>query len=105
MSKSQKFAELLSSLDDYITSCAEDASSYFKKYDIEMPLSEDVKIDLSPDICKTIYKDMIIEMLSRDSIMCLRFGFTSFMIPQRDKDGDMVKIIHLGVCYPDRKSI
>ena len=93
---------LLRDMNGYINQSAEDASVYFIKHKIAPEIFEGLKMELSSETCKMIYKEMIIEILLSGSQVSFKYGLMVTMLPVKQIENKVMYMIHLGMSFPDR---
>lgn len=96
--------KILVDMKKYIKQCAEDASKYFISYKISPQVFEGIRMDLSPQSCEMLYKDMIIEMLEKCTPVRFQYGLMVAIIPVKQLGDRILFTIHLGISFPDRIS-
>ena len=93
--------KLLTEMDAYLEQSSNDASIYFSERKINHQVFKGIMLDMSPDVCRMIYKNMVIEMLRDELPVCFRYGLMVAAIPIRRVNNRIMLIIHLGIAFPD----
>ena len=98
----QEIPQLLEKLQSYIDKSAQEASTVLMKNKMYLEIAEGVRLDLTPDVCTMVYKDLIIQLLTEQRAIQIKYAMFAMMVPMsRQIDGTLVMSIRLGVLFPD----
>lgn len=100
MSTQANIPKILKDLDRYIEVSSKHASKVLINVNFE-PF-EGIKMDMSPDVCANIYKDLISRLIKEQRAVIHRYCLLVTLIPiSKQSDGNLILSIRLGVLFPD----
>jgi hypothetical protein len=91
--------KLIRRIEDYIKQSSIDASIYLRSKNLQLPLTDDVDIDLSPDVCEKIYIELIRDSMKHRQSMVHQWGLFTHIMPIK-QGKDFIFSIKLGVVFP-----
>ncbi len=92
--------KLFGDLDSYIKQSSLRASYFFKMIDYKHEFFEGAIMDVSPETCEIIYKELLENLIEKEAFIGQKHGLLAAIIP-RDK---VLVNVELGVVFPDTKS-
>jgi hypothetical protein len=92
--------KMISDAEGYIKSASESSAKAFEKAGMNFNFFGGT-MTLSPEMCAQIYRDMIREMLAKQSPIAQKYCLTVVIIPVKDKDGDTALSLQLGLIWPN----
>jgi hypothetical protein len=95
-----KIKQLLEDMAPYIQQSAMNAADFFADRGVTYQIFEGTKLELTSEMCESLYKDMITEMM-RDGIpVYFKFGLMAALVPARRVDDHVLLMLHLGISFP-----
>ena len=92
--------KLISEAEEYIASASINSSKALEKAGLNFEFCGGV-LSLSPKMCASIYRDMLREMLEKQSPMSQKYCLTAIIIPVKDCEGNISLSLQLGIVWPN----
>jgi hypothetical protein len=81
-----KIPDMLDAHRDYIKNCSEYASKAYKNIGLKYEMFEGTTMELSPQMCESIYRNLISEMIINNFLIGNKFGLTATIIPLQERE-------------------
>ena len=91
-------------LDPYLKISSQRASDFFKMIDYKHEFFKGAIMDISPETCGIIYKELLSELIKKGAFIGQQHGLLVALIPCGiNPEGDTQVNVQLGVVFPDKK--
>lgn len=91
---------LLKQIGPYIEKSAGYASDHFTRNKIDLELFEGIQVDMTPEFCAKLYKELITDMVNYRRLIGTNYGLWVAMIPQKTKTDNILVSVQLGITFP-----
>lgn len=100
MPSSTNITEFLEKIDPYVQQSAIYASEHFLKNGINLSFFEGTKMDMTPEFCATLYRELIRDLISYQRMMGTNYGLYAAIIPERQNKKAVSISVQLGLVFP-----
>jgi hypothetical protein len=97
-----EIGKLLEVEKQYIRNCAKYAAVLYKGLGVKYEMFEGTSLELSPELCENIYKDLLSDIVKSNCLIGNKFGLTATIIPLQEVETKRVCFnVNLGVIFPN----
>lgn len=95
----EDIAKLLNEMDEYLKKSSEYASGFFISNKIEFEFFQGTKMEMTPDVCESVYRNIIEELIKSQGMFLSKYGLSCAVIPINQND-NVYLTLHLGISFP-----
>jgi hypothetical protein len=96
------YNRLIEASGNYIINSSNKASAVFDKLNMNFEFFEGTRMKLSPSLCESAYKDLILDMVKSGTTISTKYGLMAIIIPIRGEDPENIVLhLQLGIMFPD----